>query len=155
MDYRITGLDPALFDALRHASDDALAARHARRVVADAENAFPCRISLTDAKVGDTLLLLNFEHLSADSPYRSRHAIYINESSGKQAEFVNEVPAQLRRRLLSVRAFDAQDMIVDAEVVEGEALEPLIGTFLADARVAYLHVHNARRGCFAARVDRT
>ena len=64
------------------------------------------------------------------------------------------IPDQQRRRLLSVRAYDATDTIVDAEVASGTELETLIGRFFADPRVAYLHVHNARRGCYACRVDR-
>ena len=64
------------------------------------------------------------------------------------------IPEQLAIRLLSVRAFDGDGMMIDADVVEGTGLEPLIERMFADGRVAYLHVHNARRGCFAARVDR-
>jgi hypothetical protein len=39
-------------------------------------------------------------------------------------------------------------------VSPGSELEALIERFLAEPRVAYLHVHNARRGCYACRVDR-
>jgi hypothetical protein len=70
------------------------------------------------------------------------------------ARFENAVPAPLAIRLLSVRAFDDAGMMTDAEVVEGRDLAPLIARMFADPAVAYLHVHNAKRGCFAARVDR-
>lgn len=154
MNFRITGLDPAPFAHLRHLSDQALAAQHASRHVADAPHAFPCRISLTDAEPGETLILLNHEHLPVDSPYRSRHAIYVNERSRSQAVFESRVPDQLQRRLLSVRGFDAAHMMLDAEVVDGTALEREIARQFANARIAFLHVHVARRGCYAARVDR-
>ena len=154
MTYRISGLDPDLFNNYRHKSDDELAHLHARRVVADEEHSYPCRISLTDAKVGDTLILLNFEHLPLDSPYRSRHAIYINEASHARAVSDNTAPAQQQRRLLSVRGFDAAGMIMDAEVVEGIALEDEIARQFSNPEIRFLHLHNARRGCYAARVDR-
>jgi hypothetical protein len=64
------------------------------------------------------------------------------------------VPDQLRRRLLSVRGFDEQGMLRDADVAQGTALEPLIERLFADPIVAYLHIHMARPGCYAARVDR-
>jgi hypothetical protein len=90
-----------------------------------------------------------------DTPYRSRHAIYVIEGEGEQRAFdaVNVVPDAMRRRLLSLRAFDAQGMMIDADVVEG-AVEPLIERLLGDARTAYVHAHYARRGCFAARIER-
>jgi hypothetical protein len=154
MRYRILGLHPAQFDAIRHQPDDFLKAQYAARQVADASHTFPCRISLTDAAPGDTLILMNHEHLQADSPYRSRHAIYINEHSLEQARFDNCVPAQLERRLLSVRGFDGANMMLDAEVVDGKALEAEIARQFSNPAIAFLHVHFVRRGCYAARVER-
>jgi hypothetical protein len=111
-------------------------------------------VSLEDAEPGETLLLLNHEHLPVETPYRSRHAIYVREGADRPARYAGTVPEQLRSRLLSVRAFDDSGMMTDADVVEGAALEPLIDRFFADPAVAYLHAHNAKRGCFAARIDR-
>ena len=154
MSYLITGLDPAPFRRLYGLSDEALAAEQVVRMTADSKPGFPCRVTLEDAEPGEALLLLNYEHLPDASPYRSRHAIFVREGAGTPARFEDEIPEKLAIRLLSVRAFDAQAMMTDAEVVEGNALEPLIERMFADPAVAFLHVHNARRGCFAARVDR-
>lgn len=153
MSFRITGLPAEPFDALFSLSDDALAARRAMRVVADDVHGYPCRISLTDAEPGQTLILLNYEHQPADSPFRSNYAIYIREGE-QQFDRIDEVPDQLRRRLLSVRGFDKHGMLRDADVAQGTALEPLIERLFADDRVACLHIHFARPGCYAARVDR-
>lgn len=154
MTYRITGLDPTQFADLRDQPEEILATRHAQRCVADAPHAYPCRVSLYDAQVGDTLILLNHEHLPAQTPYRSRHAIYVNEKSLAQGTFEGIVPAQLQRRLLSVRGFDRQHMMRDAEVVDGASLEAEIIRQFGDPAIEFLHVHFARRGCYAARVDR-
>lgn len=153
MSFRITGLPAPSFDELFSLSDDALAARRAMRVVVDREHGYPCRISLTDAEPGQTVILLNYEHQPADSPFRSSHAIYIREGE-QQYDEVNLVPDQLRRRLLSVRGFDQRGMLRDADVVQGTALEPLIERLFDDESVTYLHIHIARPGCYAARVDR-
>ena len=115
---------------------------------------FPCRVTLEDAAPGETLLLLNYEHLPDASPYRSRHAIFVREGAETPALYMDEIPELLATRLLSVRAFDRDAMMTNADVVEGKALGPLIKTMFADPAVAFLHVHNAKRGCFAARVDR-
>lgn len=154
MDFRITGLPLADFDSLLKLEDDALRARGVVRVVADAPNAYPCRITLEDAEPGEELLLLSYAHQPARSPYASAGPIFIRRSAFATRSVVNEVPEQQRRRLLSVRAYDHRDCMVDAEVIEGTDLEPLIRRFLADPGVCYLHVHNARRGCYACRVDR-
>lgn len=60
----------------------------------------------------------------------------------------------LKDRLLSLRAYDATAAIVDAEVAEGEAVIEIIERFLADPQVDHVDAHFARRGCFAARIER-
>ncbi|MDF7777753.1 DUF1203 domain-containing protein [Sphingomonas sp. AOB5] len=154
MSWRITGLPQERFAHLFGLSDDALAAHGVVRVNAASKPGYPCRVTLEDAEAGESLLLLNYEHLPEETPYRSRHAIFVREGAEATAEFADEVPEQLATRLLSVRAFDGRHMMTDADVIEGVELARLIDRFFADPAVAYLHVHNARRGCFAARVDR-
>ncbi len=154
MAYVIAGIDPAPFRRFFGRSDKELAAAGVVRVSADKKPGFPCRVTLEDAEPGEDVLLFNYEHLPVDTPYRSCHAIYVRDGASEAARFVDAVPEQLRSRLLSVRAFDGGGMMTDADVVEGIALEPLIARMFADPAVAYLHVHNARRGCFAAEVRR-
>ncbi len=154
MAYVIAGLDPAPFRHLFGRSDDELAAVGVIRMTADAKPGFPCRVTLEDAEPGEDLLLLNYEHLAVDTPYRSRHAIFVRDGAAEVARFADEVPEQLSRRLLSVRAFDSAGMMTDADVIEGTELDPLIRRMFDDPVVEYLHVHNAKRGCFAAEVRR-
>jgi hypothetical protein len=154
MSYVITGLDPAPFRHLYGLSEAELADAGAMRMIADAKPGFPCRVTLEDAEPGAAVLLVNHEHLPVDTPYRSCHAIFVAEGAKRAARYENAIPEQLRSRLLSVRAFDADDMMIDAEVLGGAGLDAEIARMFADSRAAYLHVHNARRGCFAARVDR-
>ena len=152
--YRIRGLDPARFRPLYGLSDTALADAGAIRMAVTERPGCPCRVTLEDAMPGEHVLLLNHEHLAVATPYRSRHAIFVREGAERASELVDTVPDPLAIRLLSVRVFDLDDMMVDADVFEGAALHDRIGPWLADDRVAYLHAHFARRGCFAARIDR-
>jgi Protein of unknown function (DUF1203) len=122
--------------------------------VTAAEAGFPCRVSLKHAPVGDELLLLNYEHQDANTPYRASHAIYVARSSTEPFDAVDVVPEVIESRLISVRAFDARHMMVDAEVVEGAHAAPLFDRMLSNGAVSYLQVHNARRGCYSARVER-
>lgn len=155
MNYVIQGIDPAPFRHLYGLSDEALAAEQVVRMTVTARPDAPCRIELVDVDPGETVLLVNHEHLPVATPYRSAHAIFVREGAEVPARFENAVPEPLAIRLLSVRAFDRVGMMTDADVVEGRDLAPLIARFFADPAVDYLHVHNAKRGCFAARVDRS
>lgn len=152
--FQIQGLDPARFRPLFTLSDEALAARGIRAVVADADAGFPDRISLEDARAGDRLLLMNFCYQTAETPYRGTHAIYVNAAATAPFDAINTVPACFRPRLLSLRAFDADHMMIDADIVEGRDVENLISAQFANPDVSYIQAHFAKRGCFAARIDR-
>lgn len=155
MDFRITGLAPELFKAFFQMDDAALAARGALRIFADDTSpGFPCRVSLAHAAHGEELVLLAFEHQPAHSPYRAVGPIFARKSATAAFDAVNIVPEPVRVRLLSVRAYDAAHMIVEADVVDGCKLEDLIDRHFLCADVVYLHVHYARRGCYACQVDR-
>lgn len=154
MSFVITGLSPEPFTALFEADQAALSAAGAIRYTVDAKPGFPCRITLEDAEPGETVLLLNHEHLGGDTPFRARHAIFVRETATAPARYENVMPPALAGRLLAIRAYDAAGMMIDAEIVDGADAVPLVERFLADPRAAYLHAHNARRGCFAARIDR-
>jgi hypothetical protein len=153
MSFRITALDPNLFRPLFALDDDALSAASARRVVADAKPGFPCRVSLADAEPGDTLILVNYEHLAGDTPYRATHAIYVRENAVRAEPAPGEVPEVLRRRLLSVRAYGTDHMMRDADVIDGEDTAATLTRMFADPEVAFVHLHNAKPGCYAARAD--
>jgi hypothetical protein len=155
MDFQIKGLPAKLFNPLFDLSDEDLAARQIVRKTADRSPGFPCRVSLQDAEPGETVLLVNYEHLPVPSPYRSRHAIYVRQNAVEARLAVNEIPGMLQTRLLSVRAFDVDGMMTDADVLPGCELAGRIAIMFSDRSVSYLHVHNAKPGCFAARVDRS
>ena len=154
MDFEISALEKDEFSHLFGLDDETLAKHGARRMKVDSNPGYPCRVTLKDAEIGETVLLLNYEHLAVDTAYRSSHAIFVREGASTRSPIVNQIPDQLKSRLLSIRAFDADGMMVDADVVDGTGCEPLIQRMLDDRRVDYLHIHNARRGCYAARVDR-
>ena len=154
MDYIVSGLPLEPFAPLFGLEDAQLQAGGVVRMTADAKPGYPCRITLEDAEPGESLLLLNWRHLDADSPYRSDGPIFVRESASAPTRVRNAIPEQQCSRLLSVRAYDAAGWMRDAEVVEGVGLEGLIERFFADPLTAFLHVHNARRGCYACRIDR-
>jgi hypothetical protein len=154
MAFRYIGLSPTPFAALRALDDAALAGRGMRRMIADEKPGFPCRVSLEDAEPGERVLLLPFEHQSAHTPYRAAGPIFVREGAQVAFDRAGPPPLSLVSRPLSVRAYGADGMMVDADVTPGKRLEPLLERFFGDDAVSYVHVHYARRGCYAARVER-
>ena len=150
MSFRITGLPAESFDHLFDLSDEELGQRGAVRRIA--QHPAPCRVSLTDAKPGEEVILTNYEHHAVDSPYRMRFAIYVRQGE-ETYDAMDQVPEQLRKRQLAARAFDKDGMMVGWELVEGTKLEDAIERLLALPGAAYMHVHFAAPGCYAARVE--
>lgn len=155
MSFRIQCLALAPLQPLFALDDATLQALGARRMSAGAPHSAPCRVSLADAAPGERLILLNHRHLHAPhSPYRSDGPIFVREAAVEASPGVGEVPDMLARRLLSVRAYDADWMMTEADVVEGRDLAAQLQAWFAKPDVTRIHLHTARRGCFMAAANR-
>jgi hypothetical protein len=155
MPFQITGLDASPFRRFYGLSDEELHSLGVKRFIADKKPGFPDRIELRDAEQGEAVLLLNYLHQPADTPYKASHAIFVREWAETPYRATDEVPDVLRIRPISLRAFDASGDMVDADlVIAGGDLEPTVERLLANPEAAYIHAHYAKRGCYAARIDR-
>jgi Protein of unknown function (DUF1203) len=154
MTYRIRGLSAEPFQELFACTDRELSARRAVRVRADSDRGFPCRVTLEDARVGETLVLCHHTSHDVDTPYRSAYAIYVRETAGEAAEFVDSVPPVFDGRPIALRGFAASGMLQAAALAMPGDADAAIRTLLADGAVAYIDAHNAAHGCFSARIER-
>ena len=154
MTYRILGLDPAPYRSSYGLADDELARRGILRMKVSSHPGFPCRITLEDAPLGATMLLLNYVSHDVPNPYRASHAMFVTEGAERAAEFVDQVPPVLATRTLSLRGFDAEGMMADALLAQpGQTEEGIIRLF-DNPIVRSIHAHNAVRGCFSAKIER-
>ena len=154
MSFRISGLSPETFRHLFGASDATLKAHRAVRCIVDVAHGYPERIELRDAAVGESLLLVNYTHLPADTPYHASYAVYIREGAEQAYSSIDEVPDVMHRRIIALRAFDRNHMLISADLATGDDIRDTIERLLADERTGYLHAHYAKPGCYAARIDR-
>ena len=155
MTYRIEALPLSPFRPLFAMDDAALEAIGARRMIADAPNSAPCRVSLTDAAPGEGLILVNHDHLTdPSSPYRAGGPVFVREAAVAAAPVIDAIPDMLGRRLLSARIYDDAAMMLDADVVEGADLDARLRDWFADPAVDQVQIHTARRGCYMARAVR-
>ncbi|MCH7691343.1 MAG: DUF1203 domain-containing protein [candidate division Zixibacteria bacterium] len=135
-------------------TDQELIAKDARRLTVDAKPGNPCRVSLCDAEIGEKAILFPYTHHDVDSPYQAAGPIIVRENATTAQPKVNEIPEMLLIRLLSVRAYDADGMLLGAEVVDGKVLEQQIHQYFSEENIKYIHVHNAKQGCFNCWVER-
>jgi hypothetical protein len=154
MSFQINPLEKSEFEHLFSLPDQALAQHGAIRTTASRKPGFPCRVSLKDAEIGEEVLLVHYEHQPAATPYRASHAVYVRPNAETAVFEPNQVPASLRTRVLSLRAFDGRGMLVTSELAAGEALEEAIEQMFTNPQVGYIHLHYANAGCYAARADR-
>jgi Protein of unknown function (DUF1203) len=152
--FKLVGLLPGQFSHLYSLSAEQLAPLGIARVTADSKPGFPCRISLQDAEPGAELLLLPYEHQPAVSPYRASGPIYVRVGARPSHPRPDEIPPYVSLRQISARAYDAHHMMLAAEVCPGDAVAAEIQRQFSDPRVNYIHLHNAKRGCFSCRVER-
>jgi hypothetical protein len=154
MTYRITGLDPAPYRPLFGLSDEELSRRGVVRMTVTEKPSFPCRVSLTDRDIGESVILLN--HVSHDvaNPYRASHAIFVTEGADEAAEYVDEVPPVFAPRVLSLRGFDGAGMMTDAILTQPGEADAGIRRLFENPEIATVHAHNAARGCFSAKIER-
>lgn len=154
MGFRISGLCAERFQVFFGLPDQQLASLGIKRYIVDRQPGFPDRIEMKDAELGQSMLLLNHVCQPAETPYRASHAIFIREGAMQTYDAVDQVPESMRIRLLSLRAYSEDGMMIDADVAEGTAIEPIILRMFENPAVSYIHAHNARRGCYSGRIDR-
>ncbi|SDR30569.1 DUF1203 domain-containing protein [Pseudovibrio sp. Tun.PSC04-5.I4] len=150
MTFVITGLRSNEFEALNSLSEEDLAARHVITYVADEKPGFPCRVTLDDAEIGERVFPVNYMYQPNETPYKASHAVFVRENAVEAAPYVDEVPLSLSTRLLALRGLDANHLMVDADIAQGDDIKPLLQKFFENSEIDYIQMHYARRGCFAA-----
>jgi Protein of unknown function (DUF1203) len=152
--FRIIGLPAPQFEPLYSMSEKELAKKGARRLRVDAKPGFPCRVSLEDAEIGEHVILLPFVHHDVESPYRAYGPIFVRENAREATLSAGEIPDAVTRRVMSVRAYDKNAIMLDGSVVPGSEIETHIEKLFAEPNVTYLHLHNAGAGCYSCKVER-
>jgi Protein of unknown function (DUF1203) len=144
MSFQITGLDAAPFRRFYGLSDDELQSFGVKRFIADKNPGFPDRVELRDVEQGEALLLLNYLHQPADTPYRASHAIFVREWAETPYQALDETPEVLWIRPISLRAFDVSGDMIDADLTGGGDLKPAIERLFANPDAAYIHARLLR-----------
>lgn len=152
--FQLIPLEKDEFQDLFNLSDTALQELGAIRMTVDKKPGFPCRVSLQDAEIGEEVILLPYQHHKVNSPYQAGGPIFVRKIAATAMVAVNEIPLMFHHRLLSIRAYNEAAMMIEASVVEGKDLKEAIHTIFENKEVSYLHLHNAKPGCYNCAVIR-
>lgn len=150
----IKPIEKSMFSECFNLNDQQLEKFSAKWMIADSKPGFPCRVSLKEAEIGERVLLVPYKHHDVNSPYKASGPIFIREDAVEAKLNINEIPEILTKRLLSVRAYSEDSLMIHAETTLGSGLETIIHNMLTDANVKYLQVHSANPGCFNCTVYR-
>lgn len=154
MNFQLSPLSKKTFQHLFSLSDTKLKEHNIVRKRTTEKPGVPCRISLEDAEIGEEVLLVNYQHLPESSPFQASHAIYIRENVKESSPLINQIPEMITDRIISIRAFDKHHMMVNADVAQGPGIAAKIIDMFNDEMIDYIHLHFAKPGCYAAKVNR-
>jgi hypothetical protein len=152
--FKLVALDQNQFASLFSLNENELAAKGMRKMIVDEFPGFPCRVSLADAEMGEEVMLLNYEHHDVNSPYRADGPIFVRKIGQTATPEINEIPKMFNHRLLSIRGFNNEATMIFADVTSGEQLKEKLMHILENQAIVYLHIHNARLGCYNCKVER-
>lgn len=154
MNFRIKALDDREFVALFNLGNSELEKIGAVKMIVDEFPGFPCRVSLEDAEIGEEVILLPYQHHKTNSPYQSSGPIFVRKIAKSSIYEINEIPKMFNHRLLSLRGYDKNAIMKDASVVEGNSLKAQIFKIFENEDIHYIHIHNAKPGCYNCLVER-
>ncbi len=154
VDFRLKSLPYHEFKNLFILTDSALKKMGATRMLVDKFPGFPCRVSLQDAEPGEEVILLPYQHHKTNSPYQASGPIFVRKVAATAVLNTNEIPVMFNHRLLSLRGYDKNGIMKAAEVIEGNTLKEKLHQLFDNENIAYIHIHNARPGCYNCLVER-
>jgi hypothetical protein len=154
MNFKIKSLEASEFSMLFDLDNSALEKMGAIRMIVDEFPGFPCRVSLEDAEIGEEVILLPYQHHQTNSPYQASGPIFVRKIAQTAQLDINQIPKMLNHRLLSLRGYDNNAIMKEATVVEGKNLNEQIIKIFENEEILYIHIHNAKPGCYNCVVER-
>jgi len=152
--FQIKALEAETFAPLFSLDKPALEKIRAIKMIVDKKPGYPCRVSLEDATPGEEVMLLTYQHHQTNSPYQSSGPIFIRKNAVTAKPGINEIPAMLHHRLLSIRAYNHAGIMKESSVTEGAGLKAVLMKIFDNTDIEYIHIHNAKAGCFNCVAER-
>lgn len=154
INFQITAIEASKFQHLFDLNQQELQKIGAVKQIVDQYPGYPCRVSLEDATVGEEVILFPYAHHQVTSPYQSSGPIFIRKNVATANLKPNEIPKMLKHRLLSLRIYNGEGMMIDAKTVQGKGISDTLIEVFQNGNASYIQVHNSGPGCFNCQVNR-
>lgn len=125
-----------------------LATQNAQRIEVGSKPSYPCRISLEDAEIGETVIGVPYTFNKSKSFYQASGPIFMRQNVSPYRSKRGHVPTMLLSRLLSLRSYCVDGYLQTAEVIPGNKLADYLAEPERFSTTHYVHIHNARTGCY-------
>ena len=99
------------------------------------------------------MILFPYAAIPSGRPYSETGPIFVHADPCERYAATDEYPAEFRKGRV-IRAYDAQQNIIAAEVVNGSEPEAIIEKFLQKPETAFVHVRSASHGCYTMKIER-
>ncbi len=142
------------FNYLFALNDSELKEKGMIKITVDQYPGYPCRISLEDAQIGEEVLLFPYKHHKTTSPYQASGPIFIRKNVQTAILETNEIPKLLNHRHLSLRCYDKSGIMIEATTCNGKEVRQELDELFKNSRVSYVHIHNAKPGCYNCVAER-
>ena len=149
--FQIVPLSTEVAEAARNAAERG-SAGHAL-ITADSSNGYPCRHCLRWAQPGERMVLFTFAAIAPGHPYSESGPIFVHAESCARYAATDQFPVEFREGR-AIRAYNSQNELIDAHLVNDEEPEATIERFLQKPETAFVHVRSATRGCYTMEIIR-
>jgi Protein of unknown function (DUF1203) len=122
-------------------------------VTVDLPRGYPCRHCLRWAQPGEQVILFPFASIPPGRPYSESGPIFVHAQPCERYSAAGEFPADFRNGRV-LRAYNAKNDMIDAEVVNGSEPEAVVEKLLQNPETAFVHARSVTRGCFTFQIER-
>ena len=151
--FRVTPLPQTVADHIRATMKDNFG--HELTKVKLASRAL-CRFCLHDGNPDvQKHILFSYMPVEQDkNPYAEVGPVYIHDTCDQYKNTSVFPPDLKKRQYLTVRGYDAEQMLVAGVMSEGAAVEDAIDKLFDNKIIQYLHIGDATTGCYFLKVER-
>jgi hypothetical protein len=153
--YRVLPFPPEVASHARATRSDSFGHAGLRPIRVDESPGYPCRVCLREAAVGDEVFLIAHRASPVEHPHSVVGPVYVHAHACVPWAAAGSLPPIVSTRSMALRAYDAAGDLVACDLAEGPQLDAAIARLFEDSRAAAVHLHFARAGCFACRLERS
>ena len=119
----------------------------------DSPTGYPCRHCLQWVQPGEQVVLFPYTSIPAGRPYSESGPIFVHAEACERYAATDRYPENFRSQRV-LRAYDANDDMIDALVVSDDQPEAVIEHLFQNPQTSFLQARSVTRGCYTFKIER-